>query len=142
MNLKRMAGAVLPLLILTTMAKSPRRRPLIFSAKPADTPPPIKCPDNIVTHTYENQWFQKLSANASGMISQRICLKKNGQSLTKLDFDQTETGLKPEFRAFRNKMREDIKMHAQLAKHRSIAPFRIRKFASLENKKQAGQWNH
>ena len=95
-----------------------------------------------MTHTYENKWFQKLSANANGMISQRICLKKNGQSLAKLDFDRTETGLKPKFRAFRNKMREDIKMHAQLAKHRSIAPFRIRKFASLENKKQAGQWNH
>ena len=137
-----MAGAVLPLLILMTMEKSPRTRPLIFRTNPTYTSPPIKYPDNIVTHSYENQWFQKLRANASGMINQRIYLKKNAQNLTILEFDQNTTGLKPEFWAFRNKMREDIKIRAQLAKHRSIAPFRIRKFLSLENKKQTGQWNY
>ena len=95
-----------------------------------------------MTHTYENQWFQKLRANASGMINQRTYLKKNAQNLTRLGFDQNTTELKPEFWAFRNKMREDIKLRAQLAKQRSIAPFRIRKFLSLENKKQTGQWNY
>lgn len=95
-----------------------------------------------MTHTYANHWFQKLSANAIGMINQRIGLKKHGLPLTKLGFDQNKISLKPELEAFRYEMHNDIKMRAQLARQRSTSTFRIRKLSSLENKKQSSQRNH